>query len=219
MGVETRIVLYAPDEAAAVRAAARAFDRIARLDSILSDYRADSELSGLVARAGGPAVPVSPELFHVLARAQRFACLADGAFDVTAGPLVRLWRAARRSGVLPTAAEREAAAARVGWRHLELDPVARTVRLRLQGMQLDLGGIGKGYAAGEALATLRAAGIDRAMVAMGGDIAASGPPPGERGWRIRIAHMPPDGDTLLLAHAAVSSSGDTEQYVEIDGVR
>src|SRR5207249_3892295 len=109
-------------------------------------YRANSELMRLCARAGGPPVRVSPELFTVLSRAQELAERSGGAFDVTCGPVVALWRAARRSHALPSLEQIAAARALVGWRKLRLDRRARTVRLLLPGMKLDLGGIGKGYA-------------------------------------------------------------------------
>jgi thiamine biosynthesis lipoprotein len=220
MGVVARIVLYAPDESAAREAARAAFARVAALDSVMSDYRPGSELMRLSARSGGPPVRVSGELFHLLSLADSLSRLSDGAFDVTAGPLVRLWRAARRTGTLPTEAERRETMSRVGWRHLHLDSAARTVRLDRPGMLLDLGGIAKGYAAQEAVRTLADRGVSRALVEMGGDLVAGAPPPGRRGWRVRIDN--PGGtapDSLLLAHAALSTSGDTEQFVEIDGVR
>jgi FAD:protein FMN transferase len=219
MGVETRLVLYTSDEASARRAATAAYSRIAMLDSIMSDYRSDSELNRLVAHAGAGPVQVSDELFYVLSRAQELARLSDGAFDVTASPVIRLWRQARRTGVLPSQQARAEAAARVGWQKLRLDPAARTAELLLPDMQLDLGGIGKGYASDAAIATLRDHGVDRALVEMGGDIVVSGPPPGQPGWRVALPHGPPDAKPLLLDHAAISTSGDTEQFVEIGGRR
>lgn len=220
MGVVARILLYAPDESAAREAARAAFARVAALDSVMSDYRPGSELMRLSARSGGPPVRVSGELFHLLSLADSLSRLSDGAFDVTAGPLVRLWRAVRRTGTLPTEAERREAMSRVGWRHLHLDSAARTVRLDRPGMLLDLGGIAKGYAAQEAVRTLADRGVSRALVEMGGDLVAGAPPPGRRGWRVRIESPGSTApDSLLLAHAALSTSGDTEQFVEIDGVR
>jgi thiamine biosynthesis lipoprotein len=219
MGVEARIVLYAPGEAAAVSAARAAFERIAELDSVMSDYRSDSELTRLSARAGGPPVRVSEDLFAVLSLAGEMARLSGGAFDVTAGPLVLLWRDARRTGELPDTAELRAALARSGWRNLRLDPARRTARLLVPGMRLDLGGIAKGYAAQAAIETLRRHGVDRALVVMGGDMVASGAPPGQDGWRVRVETAPPEDPPVELADAALSSSGDTEQFVDIGGVR
>ena len=216
MGVRVEITLYAPDEVTADQAARAAYSRYAELEQIMSDYRPDSELMLLCARAGTGPVPVSEDLFLVLSQAQEIAELTDGAFDVTASPVVRLWREARRTGEMPSQADRDAALGLVGWRKMTLDGRRRTVELALPGMLLDLGGIAKGYANDEALRVLRAHGVERAMVQAGGDISVSGPPPGSLGWSVSIRGLP---DTLYVSHAAVSTSGDTEQFVEIDGVR
>jgi thiamine biosynthesis lipoprotein len=221
MGTRFRIVLYAVNETDARDASRAAFGRITALDDCMSDYKPQSELMRLSAKAGGEPVSVSPELFTVLAKAQEVAEKSDGAFDVTVGPVVRLWRLARRSQRLPDAEKLANARALVGYRNVRLDAVTKTVQLLKPGMQLDLGGIAKGYAADEALATLKQKGIDVALVAAGGDIALGAPPPGKDGWDVAIAPLEP-GETathLLLHDAAVSTSGDAEQYVEIGGVR
>jgi thiamine biosynthesis lipoprotein len=223
MGTLVRIVLFAPGAAAADAAAAAAFARIAALDQVLSDYRESSELMRLCRQAGGGPVAVSDDLFRVLRAGQQFARESDGAFDVTVGPLSVLWRHARRVGVLPDAERLAAARALVGHARLELDGRRRTVRLRVAGMQLDLGGIAKGFAADEAAAVLLRRGVRSALVAAGGDIVATGPPPGLQGWRVAVAavegaNRPPAG-YLTLRHAAVSTSGDAEQFVVFDGVR
>jgi len=215
MGTEARLVLYAPSPDVAERAAAAGFRRIAELDSLLSDYRPDSELSRLSAQAGAGPRPIGDDLFHLLARATETARLTDGAFDITMGPVVLLWREARRSGALPDSAVLDSARALVDWRLVTLDSAARTATLGRPGMRLDPGGIAKGYAADEALAAMRAEGIERALVAFGGEIVAGAPPPGSVGWGIEL----PDGDSLELAHAALASSGDAEQFVEIGGTR
>jgi thiamine biosynthesis lipoprotein len=222
MGTRVRITLYAPDEPMAERASRAAFRRVAELNGIMSDYLPESELMRLCAKAGGPAVPVSPDLFAVLARAAEVSRLSDGAFDVTVGPVVRLWRRARRTQLMPPADQLAAARALVGQSLVTLDPVARTVKLAKPGMQLDLGGIAKGYAAEAAQAVLKQHGVTRALVAAGGDIAVSGPPPGAPAWRVGIAAAPGDdaeGPVLHLRDAAVSTAGDREQYAEIGGKR
>lgn len=221
MGMKVRIVVYAPDEGMAVDACAAAFRRIAVLDDIMSDYRADSELMRLCAKAGGPPVKVSPDLFRVLQRAQDVARRSDGAFDATVGPLVALWRRVRKEKRLPTPEELQQAQAIVGWQKLTLDPAAQTAKLAVSGMRLDLGGIAKGYADDCAQAVLRQHGITRALVEAGGDIVVSGPPPGTAGWRIRVPGAGEDGKDLLLtiANRGISSSGDTEQFVEVNGRR
>jgi thiamine biosynthesis lipoprotein len=221
MGTRFKIVFYAADEASANRAAKAAFARVAELDGIMSDYRATSELMQLCQKAGGAPVPVSEDLFTVLEKALAISRQSAGAFDVTVGPLSRLWRIARRTQQLPAKEALTRALALVGWQHVKLDAKARTVQLLKPGMQLDLGGIAKGYAADCALAMLKKHGIDRALVAAGGDIAVSGPPPDADGWKVGI--QPVEGGeprrTLLLKDAAVSTSGDFEQYVVIDGKR
>ena len=176
MGVPVRIVLYAPDAAVAERAATAAFRRFAELEQVMSDYRPTSELMRLCDRAGGPFVPVSPDLWRVLERAERVSRETGCAFDVTVGPFVALWRAARKSGALPTRAELREAAIRVGWQKVRLDSRARAVRLAVPGMRLDLGGIAKGDACDQAQQVLKQNGVTRALIEAGGDIVVSGPP-------------------------------------------
>lgn len=224
MGVEARLTVYAPSESAAERACAAAYRRMAALEDIMSDYRPTSELMRLCARAGGPPVKVSPELFTVLSRAQELSQKSRGAFDVTVGPYVRLWREARKTRRLPSPAALRAARKLVGWRKVRLDPRRRTVRLLVPGMRLDLGGIAKGYAGDEAIRVLWRNGIARAMFEAGGDIVTGGPPPGRGGWRIEVADRGRDWigsvpEYITLKHAALSSSGDTAQFVEIGGRR
>jgi thiamine biosynthesis lipoprotein len=223
MGTRFRIVLCAPDAATASRAATAAFTRIARLDDSMSDYNPGSELMSLSRQAGGPPIHVSEDLFRVLEKSQELAVRTNGAFDITAGPVIRLWRRARRRSELPDPQELAQARALVGYSNLRLDTAKRTVQLLKPGMQLDLGGIAKGFAADEALAVLRKQGINRALVAGGGDIAVGAPPPGKEGWRIGIAPLKspdaPPTHFLILHDAGVSTSGDAEQYVEIGGKR
>ena len=235
MGVRARIVLYAKDEASAKAAARAAYERIARLEDIMSDYRPTSELSRLSAKAGGPAVEVSRELAFILGKCQELSRRSDGAFDCTVGPIVKLWRKARKSGQLPPKDELAAARKLVGWRKLHIgsdnetalalsrpakQAVSKGVRLDTPGMQLDLGGIAKGYACDEAIRVLRENGVSSALVEMGGDIVVSNAPPGKKGWQIDVANAAdPKHRTITLSNSAVSSSGDTEQYVEIDGKR
>lgn len=170
----------------------------------------------------GEPVPVSGELFEVLRESQRLAKLSDGAFDVTIGPVVRLWRRARRTETLPPPEQLALARVSVGWEKLKLDARNKTATLLAPNMQLDLGGIAKGYAADQVLSVLRSHGINRVLVAASGDIVAGDPPPGQRGWRVTIGSPANSGLTtnqLQLANAAVSTSGDSEQFVIINGQR
>jgi thiamine biosynthesis lipoprotein len=221
MGTTWRIVMCASDADVASRARRAAFARLAELDSRLSDYKRDSELMTVEREAVKGPLSVSPDLFHVLSSAQALATQTHGAFDVTAGALTRLWRRARRLGVLPARREIESARAVSGHHRMWLDAAARSVTLA-PGVQLDVGGIAKGFGADEALARLRRYGITRAVVAGGGDIAAGDAPPASPGWMVEIAgwnDLPASSGSMVLTRSGVSTSGDTEQWVESGGVR
>lgn len=223
MGTLFTITLYAPDETNARISVDAAFAKITALDRMLTDYDPDSELMRLCQRPAGEPTSVSEELFEVLQESQRIAELTDGAFDVTIGPLARLWRRARRAGTLPLPEQLAHARESVGWRKLQLNARHRTVTLTVPNMQLDLGGIAKGYAADKALDVLKSHGCARALVAASGDIAVGDPPPGQRGWRVSVDGFEDNkGKPVRLLHlsnAAVSTSGDAEQFVEIGGNR
>lgn len=223
MGCAFKIVLYSTEESAARRASRAAFDRIAALDATLSDYQAESELSRLGRKAGGEPVPVSADLFDVLRVSRQFYEQTGGVLDVTIAPVGRLWRRARRDRKLPDPEKIAEARALVGADKLVLDPASRTVRLTKPGMRLDVGGIAKGYAAQAALDVLRGQGITRALVGGAGDIVVGGPPPEAEGWTIGVASLNPAESAplthVLLANAAISTSGDAERFVVIDGHR
>ncbi len=219
MGVKARVVVYSPGEAPARAAAAAAFARMEDLDRILSDYRPDSELSLLPARAAGRWTELSPELSEVLRLARRISDLGDGAFDVTVGAMSREWRAARQEGRLPSPEALAAARAVSGWEKLELHTSESRARVAAPGMRLDLGGIGKGYAAREASRTLQALGARSHLVALAGDIVVGDAPPGADGWRIGIDLGRGSEGSIDLVNRAVSTSGDAAQFVEVDGVR
>lgn len=223
MGVPWTITLHATSRTAGQAALAAAFAEVARLETILSDYDPHSELSRLSASAPtAEPVPVSADLWQVLARSVALRDASNGAFDPTVGPLTTLWRQARRSGRMPRPDKLAAARAAVGPHALRLEDQVRAVHVPQAGTRLDLGGIGMGYAADRVLAVLRDRGITAALVDASGDIAVSGPPPGASGWRIAVRGLSGQAvasPTLLLANAAVTTSGDAFQAVEIDGVR
>ena len=223
MGTMFGIVLYAPNAQTATNAATAAFARVEELNRIMTDYDPDSELMQLCARPAGVPVKVSPDLFDVMQRGMKVSEMTDGAFDITIGEFVQLWRRARRQHELPTTERLDRVRGTIGWRKVKMDAKAGTVTLEKQGMHLDLGGIAKGYAADAALEVLRQRGVHRALVAASGDIAIGDPPPGEQGWKVGVSSIDTRGreltTSLLLANRAISTSGDTEQFVDIDGRR
>ncbi|MEL6252168.1 MAG: FAD:protein FMN transferase [Bacteroidota bacterium] len=224
MGTNFRIVLYAEDSLQADTAARAAFSRIEELNEILSDYLPDSELNLLSARAGsGDFVPVSDELWTVLLASRFFSKKSKGAFDISIGPLSRLWRRAMRKAAFPEADKLKKAHALVDWRSIKLNKKSQSVKLKKEGMKLDLGGIAKGYAVDEAYQVLKDAGIEAALVDGGGDLLLGNSPPGKEGWTIEVpAYTYPekeDKDLLVLKNCSVATSGDTYRYIELNGIR
>ena len=228
LGTEFRLLIYAETEDRAAAAAQAAFRRVDELDAILSDYRADSELRRLAARGEGRAptdwVPVSPDLWAVLSRAREISVWSEGAFDVTVGPVVRLWRRAIRQSELPEPARLASALHAVGYGKLDLDPRTRSVRFRASGMSLDLGGIAKGYVVDEVARLLAARGLSRHLVDGGGDLRVGAAPPGGEAWIVSIDEGPvgPEAASpihLAVSDCAVATSGDRYRFVEIGGVR
>ena len=220
MGTRCRIVVYGSSEQAAAEACAAAFDRISELESVLSDYRADSEASVVMTRVPGVWHPVSADLAEALRRSLAVCEASDGAFDPAIGPLTKLWRASRRESVLPELEVLAEARSRSGMDLLEIDPERDRVRFSKPGMGLDFGGIGKGLAADAALAVLRERGIGAALIDFGGDLVAGDPPPGQPdGWRVVVEDGLGEPRRVWIANGAVATSGDLEQFVEIGGVR
>ena len=224
MGVRARVVLFAESEEAALGAARLAFERIEDIEQAISSWRADSELARLVRgntgeQAGQP-WHVSGELLGVLSLANGFGALTDGAFDVTGAPVYRLWKEAQRVNQWPDELDLEAAVARVGRERLSVDPRSRTVALEAN-TEIDLGGIGKGYACDQVFALLRRLGYPHALVELGGDLFCGSAPPGKEGWRIAAGEIGADGnyEILELVDRGVATSGDSEQFIERDGVR
>ncbi len=226
MGTVFNVVIYAPTAAQAHQAADAAYARVDELNAALSDYDPNSELSRLGQQTNdGPMaapVPVSDDLWRLLNRAVEASKDSDGLFDVTVGPFVRLWRRARDIHKLPTPERIEATRASVGYQHVRLLPDQHAVQLLAPRMRLDVGGIGKGYTADQALAAIEACGLHHAMVGAAGDISLGDPPPGHAAWRIAIQSLQSPGEVagyIRVGRGGVSTSGDTYRYVEIDGTR
>ncbi len=159
----------------------------------------------------------------VLKRAEAISQASDGAFDVTVGPVVKLWRRSWRSKEKPEEKTIAEALSRISYKHLSLDPRASTVTLAKPGMQLDFGAIAKGYACDEALRILKEHGFPSALVEAGGDMACGEAPPGKAGWTIEIEALASGSGRsprlLTVKNCGIATSGDAYQFVEFDGVR
>ena len=238
MGVLFRLSVYGSDSDLANKAAEAAYARVHELNGIFSDYDGSSEVRRLCDISGpGRAVKASKELVTVLAESLKLSDETEGAFDVTVGPLTKLWRRARRREIIPEPPRIADERKLVGTELVRLDSQNSSVELLREGMRLDFGGIAKGFAADEALRILRDHGLNRALVDASGDIVAGDPPPDACFWVISIEALRPryrnqdspaannqDSDTavipeLKICNAAVATSGDAYQSVVIDGRR
>ena len=212
MGAPCRLVIHAVDETTADDAAQAAFARMGTMEEALSDWMPASEVRRLPAAAGA-VTPVGADLGAALEASLRWNALTGGAFDPTVGALTKLWRTARRAGQVPSADASAAARARCGAPHVRFDPRTRTYAADIDGLELDFGGIGQGMAADAALAVLRARGITSALVDLSGDIAVGDAPPGRDAWRVELDD--PWHTVLLLENAAVTTSGDRFQHLDV----
>jgi len=225
MGTFIVITVYAPPGIAAEKAAQAAFQEIVNVDQLMSGYNPRSELSRINQCAGKSGVAVSPQLSEVLGRAEYFSRLSDGAFDPTIRPLVNLWRSAGRSGNTPDADDLADAQSLVNWQLIQTKTTGNgqggTVSLLQPRMQLDLGGIAKGYAVDRAIEKLKQLGVTNAIVDAGGDLFALGSHPNGRPWVVGVQDPTREGpvlpDLLHLADMAAATSGDYRRYFEIDG--
>jgi thiamine biosynthesis lipoprotein len=223
MGSAFVITLYAPNDESAREAFEAAFARIDQVNTTFSDYDSESEASR-ISRAAPMQQPVavSPEMWKVLNWSQSLSQRTGGAFDVTVGPLTKLWRRARRQHRLPSEDRLRQALSSVGYQNIRLHSETRSIQATAADMRLDFGGVAKGFAADEALRALRERQIPRALVNGGGDVTVGAPPPGQSGWRIGVAPLEPESPpsrVLELANCAIATSGDAWQYVEIDDTR
>ena len=222
MGASFSLVLVGPDRAGLESAAAAAFAEVHRLDRMLSNYLVDSEWSAMNRSAAKGPFPVSPELFTVLSSCLEYSRQSSGAFDVTVGPLIKVWGFYKGEGGMPRPKAVADALTRVGYRHVQLDPAARTVRFARSGMELDPGGIGKGYAVDRMVDVLKRAGVRVALVsASGSSIYGMGAPPEDpKGWPITI-RTPRDPDavaaTVFLEDMSLSTSGSYEKFFWANG--
>ena len=217
MGSSFSLVLFGPDRQGLESAAAAAFAEAHRLDRLLSNYLAASEWSAMNREAASRPVRVTPELFALLSDCLEYSRMSEGAFDITVGPLIKVWGFYKGEGGLPQPEEVKNKLNRVGYRHVQLDPGHRTVRFARPGMDLDPGGIGKGYAVDRMVKVLKEAGVRIALVsAAGSSIYGLGAPPDTpQGWPITI-RTPRDPSAVAthvdLKNMSVSTSGSYEKF-------
>ena len=220
MGTTFSVVAYGKDRFKMQAAVELAFDEVRRLDQLLSNYRPESEWSGVNRQAAERPSKVSVELFDLLAACLRYSGASEGAFDITVGPLMKVWGFYKGSGRLPHRAEIKGALARVGYRNIELDERNRTVRFRKPGVEIDPGGIGKGYAVDQMVKILKDNHIQSALMTAGSSsIYAIGVPETDaRGWRIEIRHPKDANKTVAevyLKDESMSTSGNYEKFFRV----
>ena len=225
MGSPFTIIMYCTDSLQAIELAGKSYKLVDSFNNIFSDYSNSSELMQLNATAGTTASPVkvSPALLEILLVSKNASDKSKGSFDITTGPLVKLWRSARKTKQLPTKEKIAAAKNLTGFKNVVIDPVDKKASLLKQGMSLDLGGIAKGWIAQKIIDFLRTQNVAHALADAGGDIAMSAAPEGTKGWTIGV-NIPERREelldqSLLLQNKAVATSGDVFQYVEKDGKR
>ncbi len=219
MGTVFHITVYSSSLDLAEKAVYRAFDRIENLEETLSFYRENSELNQLAGNAYSEAVTAGPDLFEVLEAALFWSRKTGGAFDCTIRPLITLWHTRGQEGVLVSSAEIAKARDQIGFNKVLLNPRLHSVRLLAPGMQLDLGGIAKGFSADEALESLEQDGFKIVLIDAGGDLRLGEPPPGQKGWLVNLDNSSPGPSRLELANAAIATSGDKYKFYEIEGTR
>ena len=223
MAVPVRLILFAESKDQADKAAEDVYRRFDALNEVMSDWSPESEISRACRAARSQEkVPISDDLYRVLALARRYTALTGGAFDASVSPVVKLWRRSRLMGKLPPEPNLTRAKALVGQKNWSLEGAGeKALSLADPQVRLDLGGIGKGFAIDEAFELLRARGLTAVLVDAGGDMRLGAPPPGKQGWTVTLASLQKDVplETRVLHDTAIASSGDTFQFVEIDGVR
>ena len=221
MGSELRVALYGERRGPLASAAVAAFDEARRIDSLISNYRDDSEWSQVNREAGRGPVKISAESLDLIAKCLDYSRQSEGAFDITVGKLVKVWGFYKGSGRLPSDRDMRGALSSVGYQGLSLDRGSSTVRFTKPGLEIDPGGIGKGYAVERIADLFREYGIEAAMISAGtSSMYAIGAPPDEpKGWRTEIRDPFAEGRTveIYLKDQSLSTSGSYEKFFRVDG--
>lgn len=223
MGTVIEFKLYCRNKEFCNEAIFEAYSEVKRLDDMLSNYKSDSNLAQVNSYAGKGRIKVPSEFIELTERAVYFSNLTDGAFDITVGELVDLWRNSQQKDDMPDEKViKRTVSECVGSKKISLYPREKEIELKSSCLSIDFGGIGKGYAVDRALKILRDKGIENGLINFSGNIYAIGSPPGEEGWRIAIKHPRMKDEALTFIEVrdmAVSTSGDYERYFEIGGKR
>ncbi len=227
MGTFVRVMAVATDKQTALACVEEGIKQLKLVDNLMSVHNAESQISRINREAYSQAVKVTEPVFEVLQRSVEYSKLTDGAFDITVGPLVDLWQQAGNKNIKPTEDEIASAKAKVGYEKLVFDTEKRTVRFAVDGMQLDLGGIAKGYGIDSAARAMQQAGAIGGMIDVGGDIRCFGAPQrGKQKWSIGLQEPKTDAKGLVsrqlelvleLVNKAVATSGDYRRFTLIDG--
>ena len=224
MGSPFKIAVYADNPEVLEAAVSRAYLRVDTLNAIFSDYAETSEISVLTKNyKKGEWEYVSPELLKILKISHKAAEVSAGAYDVTVGNIVKLWRKARKAKQIPTADSLAMALSKTGFSHLEIHQTEPKIRFDTEGVLLDFGGIVKGYAAQEVVRVLTEAGFPFCFADAGGDIAFGRFAPNVQPWSIGVS-MPNQENELFnrlfsFENHAIATSGDMYNFLEIDSVR
>lgn len=221
MGTTFTVVAYDEDRRKLETAVDLAFEEVRRLDALLSNYKKDSEWSRVNRDAGSKPVRVSAELFRLLSRCDYYSRRSEGAFDITVGPLIKTWGFYKGSGRLPHRAEIRSAMARIGYQGIQLDEDSRSIRFLKPGMEIDPGGIGKGYAVDRMVEQIKSVGVASALISGGGSsIYALGAPPDKDGWKVKIRHPKSPSKTVeefAMKDESMSTSGSYEKFFVAGG--
>lgn len=221
MGSAYSLVLYGDNRDRLEAASKDVFAEVRRLDDLLSNYKETSELSRLNREAAVHPVPVSQEFFSLIALCVDYSRQSEGAFDITVGPLMKVWGFFKDSGYLPEKEKLAAAREAVGYGWIQLQQSTRSIHFSRSGVELDPGGIGKGYAVDRAVEILKRDGIETALISAGGSsIYALGAPPGRNAWSVGIQNPRSTAEyagTVELKNESLSTSGSTEKFFVAEG--
>ena len=216
MGMPVTLTVYCDQRDDAEKACKAAFDRIRELVDVFSDYERNSETSRINRLPVGQQMMVSSEFVELYQQCERIYVETSKAFDPTSGEVIRLWKESRKANKLPDQDRIRAAIKNQGFESFKLIQSENQWQLRRLGdARLDFGSVAKGYIGDQVIKTLTSHGIDRGMYSAGGDVVCGNSPPDSKGWRFRF----PDGTSRWVSNLAVSVSGDTEQFLVIDGKR